>query len=76
MRKKSNIKKPLWSPHWRNLNFCDEFIACVTAKSRRAKVQACLLIYQCHRSTFLHDKDNSPAANKVIKSQIVAVWRR
>lgn len=46
-------------------------MAPVTAKSRQGKVQACLLIYQRVESTFLSDKASSPAANKVIKSQIV-----
>lgn len=55
----------------RNPNFGDEFMAVVTAKSRRGKVQACLLIYQRVGETFLSDKAGSPAANKVIKSQIV-----
>lgn len=45
-------------------------MVCVTAKSGRAKLQACLLVYQRGRHFF---PISSLAANKVIKSQIVPV---
>lgn len=58
----------------RNRNFRGDFMARVTAKSRRGNVQGCLLIY--HRSDrYFFPIRPSLAANKVIKSQIVAAWR-
>lgn len=57
VKRKTTLKS---SPHKRNPNFIVEFMACVTAKSRRGKVQACLLIYQRFGSTFLSDKPRLP----------------